>query len=73
MSEYKYLHDLHFSKTPMERLHLPEFGRVVWDHQQQKIDDITGHIKTLKALHEEGNLTMGDVMMFLKGVEGVLE
>lgn len=44
----------------------------IYNHQQQKIDDITGHIKTLKALHKEGNLTMDDVMMFLKGVEGVL-
>lgn len=45
----------------------------IYNHQQQKINDITGHIKTLKALHKEGNLTMGDVKMFLNGVEGVLE
>ena len=40
LSEYGQWFKDHYDKTPMERHHLPEFSRIVYDRQQEKIDKL---------------------------------
>lgn len=51
LSEYGQWFKDHYDKTPMERHHLPEFSRIVYDRQQEKIDKLLKQSKCQHTWH----------------------